>query len=148
MPLSHSKQVACDNVAPRLVSRRPVCGNGDVAPVIAMRRTAPVSAPKTKSFRREPGATGQNSCQPEGLGPESAMAALLVLAIERLLPSPGALPSPILAATHTCFMALGTPNSAFEVFRELSDRRVIEEIGHFELARVDCFDALVNLCQS
>jgi hypothetical protein len=36
------------------------------------------------------------------------MAALLVLAIERLLPSPGALPSPILAATHTCFMVLGT----------------------------------------
>src|SRR6188472_915642 len=73
-----------------------------------MRRAAPVSAPKTESFRREPGATGQNSCQPEGLQPESAMAALLVLAIERLLPSPGALPSPILAATHTCFMVLGT----------------------------------------
>src|SRR6476646_9855843 len=50
----------------------------------------------------------QNSCQPEGLQPESAMAALLVLAIERLLPSPGALPSPILAATHTCFMVLRT----------------------------------------
>ena len=43
---------------------------------------------------------------------------------------------------------LGTLNSAFEVFRELSDRRVIEEIGDFELAGVDCFDALVNLCQS
>src|SRR5207344_3218768 len=41
-------------------------------PVIAMRRTAPVSAPKTESFRRDPGATGQNSCQPEGLQPESA----------------------------------------------------------------------------
>src|SRR6185369_10114024 len=100
---------------------------------------------------------GQNSCQPEGLQPESAAhrsveqgprlrgcdregaresrgigvllvalrgriqarsawsllrpprdAALLVLAIERLLPSPGALPSPILAATHTCFIVLGT----------------------------------------
>src|SRR6188768_2766472 len=51
---------------------------------------------------------GQNSCQPEGLQPESAMAALLVLAIERLLPSPGALPSPILAATHACFIVLGT----------------------------------------
>src|SRR5215207_8321650 len=51
---------------------------------------------------------GQNSCQPEGLRPESAMAALLVLAIERLLPSPGALPSPILAATHACFVMLGT----------------------------------------
>src|SRR6478609_6341416 len=51
---------------------------------------------------------GPNSCQPEGLQPESAMAALLVLAIERLLPSPGALPSPILAATHTCFIMLGT----------------------------------------
>src|SRR6187399_989548 len=51
---------------------------------------------------------GQNSCQPEGLQPESAMAALLVLAIERLLPSPGALPSPILAATHTCFTVLDT----------------------------------------
>jgi len=25
------------------------------------------------------------------------------------LPSPGALPSPILAATHTCFTMLGTP---------------------------------------
>ena len=62
----------------------------------------------TESFRRDPGATGQNSCQPEGLQPESAMAALLVLAIERLLPSPGALPSPILAATHTCFIMLGT----------------------------------------
>ena len=35
-------------------------------------------------------------------------AALLVLAIERLLPSPGALPSPILAATHTCFTVLDT----------------------------------------
>src|SRR6187401_3410351 len=33
-------------------------------------------------------------------------AALLVLAIERLLPSPGALPSPILAATHTRFNVL------------------------------------------
>src|SRR6188768_3527372 len=53
-------------------------------------------------------AMGQNSCQPEGLQPESAMAALLVLPIERLLPSPGALPSPILAATHTCFIMLGT----------------------------------------
>ena len=100
---------------------------------------------------------GQNSCQPEGLQPESAAhrsveqgprlrgcdregacesrglgallvalqgriqahnawnllrpprdAALLVLAIERLLPSPGALPSPILVATHTCFTMLGT----------------------------------------
>src|SRR5882672_1631225 len=51
---------------------------------------------------------GQNSCQPEGLQPESALSALLVLAIERLLPSPGALPSPILAATHTCFIMLGT----------------------------------------
>src|SRR3978361_1508850 len=51
---------------------------------------------------------GQNSCQPEGLQPESALASLLVLAIERLLPSPGALPSPILAATHTCFSMLGT----------------------------------------
>ena len=99
----------------------------------------------------------QNSCQPEGLQPETAAhrsveqgprvrgcdrvgaresrgfgalpvalrgriqahnawnllrlprdAALLVLAIERLLPSPGALPSPILAATHTCFIMLGT----------------------------------------
>ena len=37
-------------------------------------------------------------------------AALLVLAIERLLPSPGALPSPILAATHACFIMLGTLN--------------------------------------
>src|SRR5882672_1733401 len=73
-----------------------------------LRRSAPVSAPRTKSFRREPGATGQNSCQPEGLQPESAMTALLVLAIERLLPLPGALPSPILAATHTCFVMLGT----------------------------------------
>ena len=52
---------------------------------------------------------GQNSCQPEGLQPESALSALLVLAIERLLPSPGALLSPILAATHTCFIMLGTP---------------------------------------
>src|SRR3954454_891370 len=125
-------------MAPRRVSRRPACGNGAVDPGIYMRHSALVSAPRTKSLRREPGATGQNSCQPEGLQPESAMAALLVLAIERLLPSPGALPSPILAATHTCFMALGTPNSAFEVFRELSDRRVIEEIGDFELAGVDC----------
>ena len=58
--------------APGLVSRRPVCGNGDVAPGNPMRRTAPVSAPRTKAFRREPGATGQNSCQPEGLQPESA----------------------------------------------------------------------------
>src|SRR5258707_14390270 len=101
--------------------------------------------------------SAKNSCQPEGLQPESAAhrsvaqgprlrgcnrvvaresrgigaplvafrgriqaysawnllrpprdAALLVLAIERLLPSPRALPSPILAATHTCFMVLGT----------------------------------------
>src|SRR5579862_2944976 len=144
-------------MAPRLVSRRPVCGNGAIAPGIYMRHSAPVSAPRTKSFRREPGATGQNSCQPEGLQPESAAhrsveqgprlrgcdrggareshgfgalhvalrgriqaygawnllrppcdASLLVLAIERLLPSPGALPSPILAATHTRFIMLGT----------------------------------------
>src|SRR6186997_2101175 len=73
-----------------------------------MRRAAPVSAPKTETFRREPGATGQNSCQPEGLQPEWALASLLVLAIELLLPSPGALLSPILAATHTCFTKLGT----------------------------------------
>src|SRR6187399_2674289 len=53
-------------------------------------------------------AMGQNSCQPEGLRPESALSALLVLAIERLLPSPGALLSPILAATHTYFIMLGT----------------------------------------
>src|SRR6185436_20452976 len=53
----------------------------------------------------------QNSCQPEGLQPESALASLLVLAIERLLPSPGASPSPILAATHTCFIRLGTPSA-------------------------------------
>src|SRR6188768_3389011 len=57
-------------------------------------------------------AMGQNSCQPEGLEPESAMATLLVLAIERLLPSPGALPSPILAATHACFIRLGTLSNA------------------------------------
>src|SRR5215204_1999769 len=82
-----------------------------------MRRTAPVSAPKTESFRREPGATGQNSCQPEGLQPESEMAALLVVAIERLLPSPGALPSPILAATHTCFIMLGTLRFPFDLKR-------------------------------
>src|SRR5258708_1564313 len=65
---------------------------------------------------------GQNSCQPEGLQPESALAALLVLAIERLLPSPGALPSPILAATHTCFVMLGTLNSSVD------DRVSIAEI--------------------
>ena len=35
-------------------------------------------------------------------------AALLVLAIERLVASPGALLSPILAETHTCFIVLGT----------------------------------------
>src|SRR5882757_9722899 len=93
-------------MAPRLVSRRPACGNGAVDLGIYMRHSAPVSAPTTKSFRREPGATGQNSCQPEGLQPELALASLLVLAIERLLPSPGALPSPILAATHTCFIVL------------------------------------------
>src|SRR3979411_1376227 len=52
-------------MAPRLVSRRPVCGNGAVDPGMYMRHSAPVSAPTTKSFRREPGATGQNSCQPE-----------------------------------------------------------------------------------
>src|SRR3979409_255921 len=58
---------------------------------------------------------GHNSCQPEGLQPESAMAALLVLAIERLLPSPGALPSPILAAMHTSFIMLGTPETCIMV---------------------------------
>src|SRR6185503_16871568 len=31
-PLSHSKQVPCDKEAPRLVSRRPACGNGAHAP--------------------------------------------------------------------------------------------------------------------
>src|SRR5579862_1224520 len=66
MPLSHSKQMACDNVM------------------------------------------GQNSYQPEGLQPESALAALLVLRIHQVFASPGALPSPILAATHTCFMLLRT----------------------------------------
>src|SRR5215204_458776 len=88
-----------------------------------MRRTAPVSAPKTESFRREPGAIGQNSCQPEGLQPESALAALLVLAIERLLPSPGALPSPILAATHACFVMLGT----LGVMRKAGSQRAIAD---------------------
>src|SRR3954471_13396384 len=73
-----------------------------------MRLLVPVSAPKEKSIRREPWTMGQNSCQPEGLQPESAMAELLALAIERLLRSPGPLPSPILAATHTCFVMLGT----------------------------------------
>src|SRR6187397_996986 len=61
----------------------------------------------------------QNSCQPEGLQPESAMAALLVLAIERLLPSPGALPSPILAATHACFIMLGTLSGGTAEFVKL-----------------------------
>src|SRR4051812_22710926 len=63
---------------------------------------------------------GQNSCQPEGLQPESAMAALLVLAIERLLPSPSALPSPILTATHTCFIKLGAliPTGRMEAGRD------------------------------
>src|SRR5258706_15609099 len=89
-----------------------------------LRRSAPVSAPRTKSFRREPGATGQNSRQPEGLQPESALAALLVLAIERLLPSPGALPSPILAATHTCFIMLG---SLYKIDQRLA--------GHFRRLR-------------
>jgi hypothetical protein len=68
---------------------------------------------------------GQNSCQPEGLQPESALAALLVLAIERLLPSPGALPSPILAATHTCFMVLGT----LKTFR-IGDASSMVELAH------------------
>jgi hypothetical protein len=53
-------------------------------------------------------AMGQNSCQPEGLQPESALAALLVLRIHKVFAAPGALPSPILAATHTCFIMLGT----------------------------------------
>ena len=102
-------------------------------------------------------AMGQNSCQPEGLQPESAAhrsveqgprlrgcdrrgacesrgfgapsvalrgriqaqnawnllrpprdATLLVLRIHKVFAAPGALPSPILAATHTCFMLLGT----------------------------------------
>src|SRR3979409_415635 len=119
----------------------------------------------------------QNSCQPEGLQPESAAhrnveqeprlrgcdregaresrgigalpvalrgriqarsawnllrpprdAALLVLAIERLLPSPGALPSPILAATHTCFTVLGTLSAVLLVFREQA-LRLLERIA-------------------
>src|SRR3954466_14091596 len=80
-----------------------------------MRLLVPVSAPKEKSIRREPWTMGQNSCQPEGLQPESAMAALLVLAIERLLPSPGALPSPILDAAHACFIILRTLRPRFQV---------------------------------
>src|SRR5258706_15276882 len=79
---------------------------------------------------------GQNSCQPEGLQPESALAALLVLEIERLLPSPGALPSPILAATHTCFMVLGT--QTFELRAQLGD-------GGFEL--YEALALLVDDCR-
>src|SRR5450631_1305681 len=40
--------------------------------MLQLRLPSPVSAPRAKSFRREPGAMGQNSCQPEGLQPESA----------------------------------------------------------------------------
>src|SRR5258705_12960286 len=68
---------------------------------------------------------GQNSCQPEGLQPESALAALLLLAIERLLPSPGALPSPILAATHTCFIVLGTLNIRASARPSFEPRRAL-----------------------
>src|SRR5882757_9131178 len=75
---------------------------------------------------------GQNSCQPEGLQPESALAALLVLAIERLLPSPGALPSPILAATHTCFTMLGTLVIAFPLPHR--------DAGHFDPGAINGFE--------
>src|SRR5947209_15987306 len=71
---------------------------------------------------------GQNSCQPEGLQPESALAALLVLAIERLLPSPGALPSPILAATHTCFIMLGALSMMRQRAADVIPARVREVI--------------------
>ena len=53
---------------------------------------------------------GQNSCQPEGLQPESALAALLVLRRFWTFAATSALPSPILAATHACFIMLRTLN--------------------------------------
>jgi len=55
---------------------------------------------------------GQNSCQPEGLQPESALAALLVLRRFSTFAAPSALPAPILAATHVCFIMLGTLNKS------------------------------------
>ncbi len=56
---------------------------------------------------------GQNSCQPEEIPASRNQLCPLrcsYLAIERLLPSPNALPSPIPAATHTCFIMLGALN--------------------------------------
>src|SRR6185503_4414886 len=72
-PLSHSKQVPCDKEAPRLVSRRPACGNGAHAPAITYApaphdpRLRPIAA-----LAESRGPLSQNSCQPEGLQPESA----------------------------------------------------------------------------
>ena len=157
-PLSHSKQVACDKEAPRLVSRRPACGSGGRA---RYRSASP--APHAHRLRSKAAlsesrrALGQNSCQPEGLQPESAAhrsveqgprlrgcdrggahesrgnrcaesrvagshpahnawnllrpprdTALLVLRRFWTFAAPSALPPPILAATHVCFIMLGT----------------------------------------
>ena len=108
-PLSHSKQVPCDKEAPRLVSRRPACGNGAHAPAVTYAptphdpRLRPLAA-----LAESRGPLSQNSCQPEGLQPESALAALLVLRRFWTFAATSALPSPILAATHTCFIMLRT----------------------------------------
>ena len=53
-------------MAPRLVSRRPVCGNGAVAHGMYMRHLAPVSAPTTKPFRREPRLQAKTRASPKG----------------------------------------------------------------------------------
>ena len=51
-------------------------------------------------------AMGQNSRQPEGLQPESALALSLGLPILGILAAPRFALSPILAATHACFLML------------------------------------------
>src|SRR5476651_1688390 len=115
MPLSHSKPVACDNVMGQN-SWQPE----GLQPESAAHRSVE-QGPRLRGCDRA------GACESRGFGAlhvalrgriqaRSAWnllrpprdAALLVLAIERLLPSPGALPSPILAATHTCFNMLGT----------------------------------------
>ena len=53
---------------------------------------------------------GQNSRQPEGLQPKPALTLSAGLTIFAICSAPSFASAPILAATHTCFIMLGTLN--------------------------------------
>ena len=54
---------------------------------------------------------GYNSCQPKGLQPKPALTLSAGLTIFAICSAPSFASAPILAATHTCFIMLGAPET-------------------------------------